>query len=862
MATRLRAFGRRVVRGPSIFDRTMIAACVWLFALQPWTECHTAESPALPLPARDDPSGLGPIDTSAVSRFGPAWKYPRAGWCLVHIEGEPYERGYQHGRLLAAEIVDYLRTLATARSAQSPQDAWKQYRLLVQALFLKRFHPEYLEEMKGIADGAADAGAEFDERRLDWIDIAAINADVEATFMEEAVEVTPTGIDAKRFARPRYATPMPRRHERCSAFIANGDATRDGRIVLGHITMTDLRFARHYNIWLEIRPAAGHRIVMQTFPGSIQSGLDYYLCSSGLVIAETTLPQTHFNSEGMLLASRIRHAAQYANSIDDVVAMLQEANNGLYTNEWLLGDLKTNEIAMFELGTRQTRLWRGSRNEWFSGTAGFYWGCNNTKDQRVLAETIPDLAARPGNLVLAPHRRDAAWLNLFRKRQGGIDASFGFEAFSTPPLVGYPSCDAKFTTADLAKRLESWALFGPPLGRTWTPSAEDRELDPAVKSLVANDWTLLRLDSPPAAETGSVASDLEPFPGADENAKPLEDWMDKRHPFAWRGTLLPEDQGDVWLAAAFCEYERIVALEQSLRQKWPEEELPRPARDLLETALFGFESRAYAAERRSGDSVSIDRASQKFDDLNWFPIVVGKGVGLLDRLRRKLGSERFNRLMDEFGTRYAGQKVTTRKFLEFDPALTEILTAEYEKERVIGKQDRPEAPFRWSLFSFEDEPERARIVYGTLRDGPAQREAAELLQRSLARRFHNVWIPMRSDSQVTPDELSNNHILLVGGPETNRVAAQWRGKFAVRFGASTIEARDQCAHPESWVIAAGRNGKNDRYSSVIFAGLSAQATWECVQQVPANEQLLPQVILQPHGRPRQSYCLADRPAAE
>ena len=53
-------------------------------------------------------------------------------------------------------------------------------------------------------------------------------------------------------------------------------------------------------------------------------------------------------------------------------------------------DTKTNEIGMFELGTHQSRLWRSSRNEWFGGTAGFYWGCNNAKDLKVRLEYKPD----------------------------------------------------------------------------------------------------------------------------------------------------------------------------------------------------------------------------------------------------------------------------------------------------------------------------------------------------------------------------------------------------------------------------------------------------------------------------------------
>ena len=73
--------------------------------------------------------------------------------------------------------------------------------------------------------------------------------------------------------------------------------------------------------------------------------------------------------------------------IDSAVAILGKANNGLYTNEWLLADIKTNEIAMFELGTTKTKLYRSSKNEWLGGTEGFYWGCNNARDLNVRLDT-------------------------------------------------------------------------------------------------------------------------------------------------------------------------------------------------------------------------------------------------------------------------------------------------------------------------------------------------------------------------------------------------------------------------------------------------------------------------------------------
>ena len=36
--------------------------------------------------------------------FGAGYRYPRAGWIYLHVEGEPYDRGYQHGFLMAREI--------------------------------------------------------------------------------------------------------------------------------------------------------------------------------------------------------------------------------------------------------------------------------------------------------------------------------------------------------------------------------------------------------------------------------------------------------------------------------------------------------------------------------------------------------------------------------------------------------------------------------------------------------------------------------------------------------------------------------------------------------------------------------------
>jgi hypothetical protein len=614
------------------------------------------------LTANANPADFKP-DPKSVQRHGAGYRYPQAGWIVLHIEGEPYERGYQHGKLLAPEIAAFVRCYATVLSPKAPTEGWSLTRKLVGAVFLRRFEREYLEEMKGIADGAVAGGARFDNRPLDLVDIAAINLWPEIDTLGSALEATPTGLEGVRFPRETARLVPPEKGEHCSAFAATGPATADGKIVFGHITMFGLYPSNYYNVWLDLKPAKGYRVMMQTYPGGIQSGMDYYYNDSGLLVCETTIRQTRFDVNGMCLASRIRQALQYADNIDRAVAILSEGNNGLYTNEWLLGDIKTNEIAMFELGTHKTKLYRSSKNEWFGGTEGFYWGCNNTKDLDVRLETIASTDERPANMVFRPSDRDRVWMQLYAKHKGKIDAEFGKEAFTTPPIAAYHSLDAKFTTTALAKEMKTWALFGPPLGRSWQPTFEERQRYPEVQALVSNPWTILH-GTPPDKQMspGPVAVDLHadaPAPAATSGRRGRRGGAVAGTP-AWHGTILPKTDADIWLAAAFADYEHIV----SRRRSGPESENEGASaneRDSLGLALFGFRSVYLAATRIVPDTPLAKTRTDVSQDA-WYRIAAGKGTLLLHELRKTLGDKVFVEMMESFGHAHAGQPVTTAEF--------------------------------------------------------------------------------------------------------------------------------------------------------------------------------------------------------
>jgi hypothetical protein len=578
-----------------------------------------------------------PTPTSVV-RCDKAYRYPQAGWIVLHVEGEPHERGVQHGRLMASEIAGYLRCFSLTLNEKHPTEHWWHVRTLVDALFLRKFEKEFLEEMKGIADGASAAGVRFDGRPIDIIDIAALNCWCEIESLASANAATPTGVEE---LVPR---PTPKRFERCSAFAATGPATADGKIVFGHVTMYDLYPANFGNVWTDVQPAKGHRFVMSSFPGGIQSAMDYYVNGAGILISETTLAQTRFNVQGMTCASRIRKAIQYADSIDKAVEFLTRDNNGLYTNEWLLADVKANEIACLQLGTHKHKLWRSSRNEWFGGTPGFYWSCNNHKDMDVRLETLANAKGSPEKIVFRPTARDQAWVKLYEKHRGKIGADFAHEFAASPVLAGSSAFDAKFTTSELAKKLQSWAVFGPPTGKTRTPTSSEKKRFPEIKALERQEWTLLGV-TPPAPHADNVRTDKKAAPDVD---------------VVWRGTLLPASDGDIWLALAFADYHAIVAAEKRRAAKGEKSKLQAAFTDLR---------KQYAAASKSGEPALADVKQTPASDA-WYQLAAAKGTLLLHQLRTEVGADVFDKAMDDFGLKHGGQRVSSQQFQQHMEAAT------------------------------------------------------------------------------------------------------------------------------------------------------------------------------------------------
>jgi hypothetical protein len=275
-------------------------------------------------------------------RLAGSYRHNEAGWTYVHLAGTPEQIGFQHGTLLAKEIEDNVHVYSVEAPNLYQRD-WRFFREAGRTVLWPKLDAEYQEELRGIAEGLKAQGS-----KIDLWDVVAINGD------EELTGYYLPWLNAREHKPNPAAAVAP---GKCSAFIATGSATKDGKIVIAHSNWSSYAEGERWTVVFDIVPAKGYRMLMDGAPGFITSQDDFGVNAAGLMITETTLPQiVGFDVNGVAEFDRSRKAMQYASSIDEYAAIMRTGNNGGYANSWMVGDRKTGEIAYLELGLHHTPL--------------------------------------------------------------------------------------------------------------------------------------------------------------------------------------------------------------------------------------------------------------------------------------------------------------------------------------------------------------------------------------------------------------------------------------------------------------------------------------------------------------------------
>jgi hypothetical protein len=596
-----------------------------------------------------------PLET--VRWHGPAFRYEEKGWIFIHIEGKPYQRGFQYGSLAADEIKVFIEKLGVNGSVQDPAGAWNQKRFSADAILLRKYDEEYLTEMKGIADGAAAAGVKIFDRPVDLLDIVTVNSAIDLDYIQSALAVTPNPLTGKTFLSSDDELQVQERLHKCSSFLANNTATADGKIVFGQLFMWGGYTGVHWNVIVDVVPAEGNRLVYQTFPGGIHSGADFYINSAGIMLGETTVQQTPYDPEGTPQSNRIRKAAQYANSVDDVVKIMTTKNNGMYTNDWLIGDVKKNEIAILLLGTAKWKLWRSGKKDWYSGAEGFYWSVNNAKDLDVRKEYVVNADDLPYDYLFRPVNRDIAFWNFYKEKKGAIDQAAAFQILGSSPVNRPHACDGKVTTSEMAEQLVFFAHYGKVTLREQMIGENGRMPDlPNALSRFTLGYAAMspiyissklkeakaRLEAPRAT--------VEPKINA--VAVPELTAFDKKD--LWHGTVYASRGQDNWIVSSSAAYANML------------KQMPARSEDAfayMRDELTELNHRLLYVRAKEGTVIPVT-STITMHEYKGYQIPRIRGTYLLHQLRLFLGNAGFSEVMKGIHTEFRGKNITTAEWVQ------------------------------------------------------------------------------------------------------------------------------------------------------------------------------------------------------
>ncbi len=432
-------------------------------------------------------------------------RYDKNGWIYIHIEGKPFERGFQRGYLTANEIEELKNTLSYLTKYETGKDI-DFFIKAASELFKDKVSEEYIEEMKGMVEGAVKAG-----KKITYEEMLLMNGFIDILWHWFPQQKEMEALNLK---------PGPG----CSAFIATGDATVNKKIVMAHNSWYHYGLLRFCNQIVDIVPDKGHRILMQSWGPSIYSGTDFFITGAGLVGTETTIADFKgFNQEGKPVFERARKAMQYANNIDEWANIMIENNNGAYANSWLIGNINTNEIARLELGLKHHKFEKKKN--------GYFIGSNVPDSLEILRDETTGVWDDVRDFKIA---RRVRWKQLMKKYYGKIDAEIAKKMLSDHYDVylkqEIPSCrticghweldngmvpgtlsayypggaiDGKVLDADLAKNWSLWAKWGHSCDIEFNASKFIEEnpqydfLEGILPNLPIQPWTLFISDSPP-----------------------------------------------------------------------------------------------------------------------------------------------------------------------------------------------------------------------------------------------------------------------------------------------------------------------------------------------------------------------------
>jgi isopenicillin-N N-acyltransferase-like protein len=245
--------------------------------------------------------------SAAPTRFNEGYVEQIDGVTVLHVKGGPYDMGLQQGVLMRQQIkglwLDYLRGTIVNQWKFDPA-----YLLQCAKTMEKHIPAEYIEEMKGIAEGSG----------LSYEDILILHTHSDTVHYGHG------------WGRPDS------KPGQCSNFAVWGDATADRALLHGrNLDWNSTGGAQKYPCVIEYQPFKGNRLCLIAWAGAVGSvtGMN----DKGITYGEMTSSSTDETLDGMPLFIQFRYILQHANTLEEAVQMQQSLDRTTGWNMMLCG---------------------------------------------------------------------------------------------------------------------------------------------------------------------------------------------------------------------------------------------------------------------------------------------------------------------------------------------------------------------------------------------------------------------------------------------------------------------------------------------------------------------------------------------
>jgi len=477
----------------------------------------------------------------SVQKIKNGLKYELNGWTCVSISGSPYHRGYAHGQLLKNELAEVHKMLKYSlyEDFGRPMETFIEMSNDFFKPKIKENYPEIYEEMEGIARGSHQSidfivlwncFVSLDYLYISFSQVLKSRNDAELSKKYEKLLGGEIGEDGSTFRIDGGGGGRNNlkggAQDRCSAFIAVGSYTADGKIVCAHNTFDNFISGQYFNVIISITPSNGHRMLFQGGPGFVFSGSDFFTCSSGIFGTETTLGGFNAYENKDPICCRVRTAMQYGNTLDDYVKYLTTNNSGDYASTWYFGDTNTNEILRLELGLKYTPVVR-TKNGYFIGfnaaydprirnlesvNSGFddirrHQGARRVRLEQLMRQHRGKIDIDLAKQIISDHYD--VYLNKTNLCSRTVcshyeldDRAFMSQADRPKPFAPRGALDGKVISSNLAREMKFMGIWGSSCG---TPFYKDafcernmqwEMLKPYLHDRPSQPWTTFTLTSP------------------------------------------------------------------------------------------------------------------------------------------------------------------------------------------------------------------------------------------------------------------------------------------------------------------------------------------------------------------------------